>query len=141
MISRVATANPLWKMQSTHSLSVPGGARKGRLSVGQWAYNSLLTRWSLSCSSLNRYGCSSSHSSPRGSNSGEIMLEFLLPASLYLSCTPLTASPYCSKFLLSGARKNRPMILLERMYMQDYILKSSTVLRKETSSFAFYLKC
>ena len=73
-ISRVATADPLWKMQSTHSLSVPGGARKGRLSVGQWAHNSLLTRWSLSCSSLNRYGCLSSHSSPwwwrRGSSVG-----------------------------------------------------------------------
>ena len=30
----------------------------------QWAHNSLLTRWSLSCSSLNRHGCLSSHSSP-----------------------------------------------------------------------------
>ena len=56
-MSRVATAVPFWAMQSTHSLSVPGGARKRRLSVGQWAHNSLLTRWSLSCSSLNRYGC------------------------------------------------------------------------------------
>ena len=46
------------------ALSVPGEVRKGRLSVGQWAHNSLLTRWSLSCSSLNRYGCFSSHSSP-----------------------------------------------------------------------------
>ena len=42
---------------------------------------------------------------PGGSNSNEIMLEFLLSASLYLSRTPLTASPYCSKFLLFGARK------------------------------------
>ena len=49
---------------STHSLSVPGGAWQGRRSVGQWAHNSLLTRWSLSCSSLNKYGCLSSHSSP-----------------------------------------------------------------------------
>ena len=39
-MSRVATAGPLWKMQSTHSLSVSSGARKGRLSVGQWAHNS-----------------------------------------------------------------------------------------------------
>ena len=64
MMSRAATAVLLWKMQSTHSLSVPGGVWKGRLSVGQWAHNSLLIRWSLSCSSLNRYGCLSSHSSP-----------------------------------------------------------------------------
>ena len=61
---RVATADPLWKIQSTHSLSVPGGACQGRRSVGQWAFNSLLTRWSLSCSSLNKYGCLSSNSSP-----------------------------------------------------------------------------
>ena len=61
-MSGVATANPLWEMQSTQSLSVPGGARKGRLLVGQWAHNSLLTRWSPSCSILNRYGCLSSHS-------------------------------------------------------------------------------
>ena len=33
------------------------------LSVGQWAHNSLLTRWSPPCSSLNGYGCLSSHSS------------------------------------------------------------------------------
>ena len=42
--------------------------------AGQWAHNSLLTRWSLSCFSLNRYGCLSSHSSPwwwrRGSSMG-----------------------------------------------------------------------
>ena len=63
-MSCVATADPLWKIQSTHSLSVPGGARKGRLSVRQWVHNSLLTLWSLSCSSLNRYGCLSSHWSP-----------------------------------------------------------------------------
>ena len=80
-MSRVATADPLWKMQSTHSLFVPGGAHlgtptylKGRLSIGQWAHNSLLTRWSLSRSRLNRYGCLSSHSSPwwlrRGSSMG-----------------------------------------------------------------------
>ena len=73
-MTRVATAVPLWKMQSTHSLSLTGGARKGRLSVGQWAHNSLLTRWCLSCSTLNRYGCLSSHSSPwwwrRGSSMG-----------------------------------------------------------------------
>ena len=54
-------------------------------------------------------GISSTHQLPYlvagGSNSGKIMLEFLLPASLYLSRMPLTASPYCSKFLLSGARK------------------------------------
>ena len=62
--SRVATADHLWTMQSTHSLSVPGGALKGRLSVGQWAHNSPLTRWSLSCSSLNKNGYLSSHSSP-----------------------------------------------------------------------------
>ena len=72
--SRVATADPLWTMQSTHSLSVPGGARKGRLSVRQWAHNSPLTRWSLSCSSLNKNGYLSSHSSPwwrrRGSSTG-----------------------------------------------------------------------
>ena len=42
-MSRVAAADPLWKMQSTDSLSVPGEARKGRLSVTQWAHNSLLT--------------------------------------------------------------------------------------------------
>ena len=63
-MSRVATTVPLWKMQSTHSLSMPGGARKGRLSVGKWAHNSLLTQCSLSCFSLNRYRCLSSHSSP-----------------------------------------------------------------------------
>ena len=63
-MSRAATAVPLWKMQTTHSSSVSGGARKGSLSVGQWAHNSLLTRWSLSFSSLNRYGCLSSHPSP-----------------------------------------------------------------------------
>ena len=32
-----------------HTLFVPGGARTGRLSVGLWAHNSLLTRWSPSC--------------------------------------------------------------------------------------------
>ena len=64
-ISRFATADPLWKIQSTHSLSVPGEGRKERLWVGLWAHNSLLTRRSLSCSSLNRYGCLSSHSSTR----------------------------------------------------------------------------
>ena len=73
-ISCVATADSLWTMQNTHSLSVPGGAWQGRLSVGQWTHNSLLTRWSLSCSSLNRYGCLSSHWSPwwwkRGSSMG-----------------------------------------------------------------------
>ena len=72
--SRVATADPLWTRQSTHSFSVPGGAWQERLSVGKWAHNSLLTRWSLSCSSLNRYGCLSVHSSPwwwrRGSSMG-----------------------------------------------------------------------
>ena len=36
------------EMQSTHSLSVPGGAREGRLSVGQWAHK--WSQWSLSCS-------------------------------------------------------------------------------------------
>ena len=44
-MSHVTTTVPLSKMQSTHSLSVLGGAWKGRLSVGQWAHNSLLTRW------------------------------------------------------------------------------------------------
>ena len=34
------------------------------MSVGQWAHNSPLTRWSLSCSSLNKNGYLSSHSSP-----------------------------------------------------------------------------
>ena len=42
-------------------LSVPGGALKRRLSVGQWAHNSTMTRWSLSCSSLNKNGYLSSH--------------------------------------------------------------------------------
>ena len=34
--------------------------------VEKWqrAHNSLLTRWSPSCTSLNKYGCLSSHSSP-----------------------------------------------------------------------------
>ena len=73
-MSRVATADPLWKMQNTHSLPMPGGVQKGRLSVEEWAQNSLRTRWSFSRSSLNRYGCLSSHSSPsccrRGSSMG-----------------------------------------------------------------------
>ena len=51
----------LLTMQSTHSYSAPGGAWQGRLSVRQWALNSLLTRWSLSCSSLNKYGCLSNY--------------------------------------------------------------------------------
>ena len=51
-------------------LSVPGGSWKERLAVGQWAHISLLTRWSLSCSSLNKYGCLSSHSSPKCSSAG-----------------------------------------------------------------------
>ena len=72
-MSHVATVDPLWKCRA-HALPVPDGARKGRLSVGQWAHNSLLTWWSLSCSSLNRYWCLSSHSSPwwwrRGSSMG-----------------------------------------------------------------------
>ena len=58
------TADPLWTMQSTHSFSVPGGACQERLSVEKWAHNSPLTRWSLSCSSLNKNGYLSSHSSP-----------------------------------------------------------------------------
>ena len=57
-------ADPLWTVQSTHSLSVPGGTLKERLSVVQWAHNSPLTRWSLSCCSLNKNGYLSSHSSP-----------------------------------------------------------------------------
>ena len=63
--SRVATADSLWTMQSAHSFSVLGGALKGRLSVRQWALNSPLTRWSLSCSSLNKNGYLPSHSSPQ----------------------------------------------------------------------------
>ena len=57
----------------------------------------------------------------------------------------LPHAPHSEPILLQVSplrrEKNRPMILLERMYMQDYILKSSTVLRKEASSFAFHLKC
>ena len=56
-MSRVATANPLWTMHSTLSLSVPCGAWQRRWSVGQWVLNSLLTQWSLSCSSLSKDGC------------------------------------------------------------------------------------
>ena len=37
--------------------------RQGRPSVRQWVPSSLLTRWSLSCSSLSGTGRSSSHSS------------------------------------------------------------------------------
>ena len=34
-MSRVATADPFWTMQSTHSLPAPGGVCQERLSVGQ----------------------------------------------------------------------------------------------------------
>ena len=74
-MTRVANADPLWTMQSTHSFSVPGGAWQERLSVGKRAHNSPLTRWSLLCSNLNKNGyLSSSYSSPwwwkRGSSMG-----------------------------------------------------------------------
>ena len=59
----VATAISWWIPQSTHSSSAQNGVWQGRPSVRQWVPNLLLTRWSLSCSSLSGSGRSSSHSS------------------------------------------------------------------------------
>ena len=59
----VATVISLWIMQSKHSSSAQNGVWQGRPSVRQWVPSLLLTRWSLSCSSLSGSGRSSSHSS------------------------------------------------------------------------------
>ena len=59
----VATAISLWIMQSKHSPSTQNGVWQGKSSVRQWVPSLLLTRWSLSCSSLSGTGGSSSHSS------------------------------------------------------------------------------
>ena len=59
----VAIAISLRIMQSTHSSSAQNGVWQGRPSVRQWVPSSLLTRWSLSWSSLSGTGCPSSHSS------------------------------------------------------------------------------
>ena len=59
----VATAISRWIAQSTHSSSAQNGVWQGRPSVRQWMPSLLLTRWSLSCSSLSGSGLSSSHSS------------------------------------------------------------------------------
>ena len=50
-------------MQSTHSSSAQSGAWQGWPSFRQWVLSLLLTRWSLSCSSLSGSGRSLSHSS------------------------------------------------------------------------------
>ena len=60
---RVATAISRWITQSTHSSSAQNEVWLGRSSVRRRVLSLLLTRWSLSCSSLNGSGCSSSHSS------------------------------------------------------------------------------
>ena len=67
----------IWMTGGWHTRATNGLSKKRwqeRLSVGQWAHNSLLTRWSPSCFSLNKNGCLSSHSSPwwwrRGSSKG-----------------------------------------------------------------------
>ena len=66
-MSLVATVDPLWKMQSTDFLSMPGGARKERLSVGQWVHNSRLPN-----------GRVSADGNPERTDDGQVVRDFEL---------------------------------------------------------------
>ena len=134
-MSRVATADPLWKIQSTHSLSVPGGARKGKLSIEQSAQNSLLTRWSLACSSLNRYGCLSS---PRMGVPGERMTE---ESYATLSWDQLPAKFKAERLFRGWCIGSREGVFLVLTSMPRPILKEScTASIKDFAIFSPYQK-